>query len=289
MFEPLVICNVICPGKKVRIGSKSVIRKVSKHCSVGILVLAVTGCINNSAFRSLEHAEPIKLSDQNEPLSRYKVQRGDTLYSIALAFDLDHRALAHANNIMSPFIIFPGQTLSLEVTDIPKQPPKKAPSGDQNISTQVAPQATPTPSGSQKTDTPPVVGQKSQSQEIRWIWPSNGKIVRTFNPKQTQSKGVDMPGQLGEPVFAAAAGKVVFAGSGLRGYGNLVIIEHNQEFLSAYAYTNKILVAEMETVKAGQQIAEIGSSGTAKQPMLHFEIRRQGKPVDPALYLPKRK
>mgnify|MGYP000739781916 CR=1 FL=1 len=125
--------------------------------------------------------------------------------------------------------------------------------------------------------------------ETSWNWPHNGKIVRTFNPKQTQSKGVDMAGQLGEPVFAAAAGKVVFAGSGLRGYGNLVIIEHNQEFLSAYAYTNKILVAEMETVKAGQQIAEIGSSGTAKQPMLHFEIRRQGKPVDPALYLPKRK
>jgi len=119
-----------------------------------------------------------------------------------------------------------------------------------------------------------------------WVWPSEGKLIAKFSSKTPINKGIDIAGRLGESVHAAAAGSVVYAGSGLLGYGNLVIVKHNDEFLSAYAHNKRLLVKENQQVKAGQVIAEIGSSGTDKV-KLHFEIRRQGKPVDPLRYLPK--
>ncbi|MCL2658106.1 MAG: peptidoglycan DD-metalloendopeptidase family protein [Betaproteobacteria bacterium] len=121
--------------------------------------------------------------------------------------------------------------------------------------------------------------------EVEWAWPTGGKVLSSFS--ESSNKGVDIAGQLGETVTAAGAGKVVYVGSGLRGYGNLVIIKHNSNYLSAYAHNQKILVQEGQSVKKGQQIALLGESD-ADRPKLHFEIRRQGKPVDPLKYLPKR-
>lgn len=118
-----------------------------------------------------------------------------------------------------------------------------------------------------------------------WVWPVNGKVLATFN--DNTNKGLDLAGSIGDPVMAAQGGQVVYVGSGLRGYGKLVIIKHNNSFLSAYAHNQDILVKEKQTVQKGQKIATLGKSD-ADRPMLHFEIRRQGKPVDPMKYLPPR-
>lgn len=118
-----------------------------------------------------------------------------------------------------------------------------------------------------------------------WIWPANGKVLGQFS--ESGSKGIDIGGKAGDPVIAAGDGKVVYSGTGLRGYGMLIIVKHNATFLSAYAHNQKLLVKEGQTVSKGQKIAEMGNSD-ADQVKLHFEVRRQGKPVDPLKYLPQR-
>ncbi|HEU0200666.1 MAG TPA: peptidoglycan DD-metalloendopeptidase family protein [Burkholderiaceae bacterium] len=118
-----------------------------------------------------------------------------------------------------------------------------------------------------------------------WIWPSPGRLIESFD--ETRNKGIDIAGKEGEPVIAANDGEVVYSGSGLRGYGNLVIIKHADEFISAYAHNKQILVEQGQAVKRGQRIAELGKTD-ANQPKLHFEIRHRGKPVDPLKYLPPR-
>jgi lipoprotein NlpD len=125
----------------------------------------------------------------------------------------------------------------------------------------------------------------ADSEGLAFIWPHNGSIMAGFD--ETKNKGLDVSGKAGDPVLAAADGKVVYAGSGLRGYGNLVIIKHNNTFLTAYAHNQALLVREDQAVKRGQTIAQMGNSD-ADQVKLHFEIRRLGKPVDPVKFLPPR-
>jgi lipoprotein NlpD len=120
-----------------------------------------------------------------------------------------------------------------------------------------------------------------------WHWPTTGPIIKAFSLNRNVNKGIDLGGKLGEAVSSAGDGTVVYAGNGILGYGNLIIIKHNQEFLSAYAHNSRVLVEEGTNVKVGQVIAEIGSSGTDRN-KLHFEVRREGKPVNPLYYLPRR-
>lgn len=134
-------------------------------------------------------------------------------------------------------------------------------------------------------DTKPAGSEAKGEDDFEWTWPAAGKVIAGFN--DSTNRGVDIGGQIGEPVMAAGSGKIVYVGSGLRGYGNLVIIKHNATFLSAYAHNQKILVKEGQSVRKGQEIAALGDSD-ADRAKLHFEIRRQGKPVDPLKYLPKR-
>jgi lipoprotein NlpD len=144
-------------------------------------------------------------------------------------------------------------------------------------------------------EAPPVAAEKPAStpsaavpDAVDWAWPAMGKLLAGFSEGGAQTnKGLDIAGKSGDPVLAAAAGKVVYVGNSLRGYGNLIIVRHNATFLSAYAHNSRILAKEGQAVTRGQKIAEVGSSDT-DQPKLHFEIRRQGKPVDPAQYLPPR-
>lgn len=142
--------------------------------------------------------------------------------------------------------------------------------------------AVPSPTVSAAVEAKPTAAASENSD---WIWPGTGKVIATFN--DSSNKGVDLAGAIGDPVLASGAGKVVYVGSGLRGYGNLVIIKHDNTFLSAYAHNSEILVKEGQSVQKGQKIAALGNSDTDR-PKLHFEIRRQGKPVDPMQYLPKR-
>jgi lipoprotein NlpD len=121
---------------------------------------------------------------------------------------------------------------------------------------------------------------------VHWRWPAQGQVVRHFSPKNG-SKGIDIAGRSGQAVNAAAGGRVVYSGSGLRGYGKLIIIKHNNSHLSAYAHNERLLVKEGDTVNGGQRIASMGRAGD-RQVKLHFQVRRNGKPVDPLRYLPKR-
>jgi lipoprotein NlpD len=145
----------------------------------------------------------------------------------------------------------------------------------------------PEPPTAAKPEAPPPAAKPEPdgADSVDWAWPAAGKVVATFNG--ASSKGVDIAGRAGDPVYASAPGKVVYSGEGIPAYGKLVIIRHNGTYLSAYAHNSQILVKEGQTVAKGQKIAEVGSSGS-ESPRLHFEIRRLGKPVDPLQYLPSR-
>ncbi len=220
---------------------------------------------------------------------QHVVQRGDTLYSIAFRFGWDWKALAARNGINAPYTIVPGQVIRFSNgSSVPVM--AQAPVATKKAAPAPAARAKPVPvskpanpiTTTQKTSPPVAVGQSG-----KWLWPAAGTLVGMFSSNTSLNKGIDIAGTLGQPIVATAAGSVVYAGSGLRGYGELVIIKHDDTFISAYGHNRRLLVQEGQAVKAGQQIAEMGSTGT-EQVKVHFEIRRQGKPVDPLQYLPKR-
>ncbi|WP_346840182.1 peptidoglycan DD-metalloendopeptidase family protein [Microbulbifer sp. SAOS-129_SWC] len=217
----------------------------------------------------------------------HTVSRGDTLYSIAWRYGRDFRQLAAINGIAPPYQIFPGQHLklvgrALATTSLaaPKNT-RKTPRRVSHTATKPRPKAVKSLTSSK----PRKPASRVSSSGIRWQWPAHGKVISRFQAKNPLRKGVDIAGQKGESVLAAANGTVIYAGSALRGYGKLLIVKHNDEYLSAYAHNHKLLVREGSEVKAGQRIAELGSSGTDRN-KLHFEIRRNGQPVDPLAYLP---
>ncbi len=246
----------------------------------------------------------------------YVVKRGDTLINIALDQGLDYRELAQWNSLSDPNRIQVGQELRLRAPesvaqaspvrsagavesqplgsqatpggDMLKTEPKagKQPYSEENVALmqkggEAKPQPAPKP--------PPTPSQPAPASEdddkVDWGWPVPGKLIAGFS--EATNKGIDIAGKQGDPVFASAGGRVVYSGQGLRGYGKLIIIKHNNTFLSAYAHNKEILVKEGQTVVKGQKIAEVGNTD-ADQTKLHFEIRRLGKPVDPAKFLPAR-
>ena len=186
------------------------------------------------------------------------VERGDTLYSISWRYGLDANQLARWNGIARPYTIFPGQRLRL---------------GPGGATAKTAVKKSQAAKPKQVAVKPP--GD--------WRWPVKGKLIKKFNQ---QNNGIDIQAKEGTIIKAASAGKVVYAGSGLRGYGNLLIIKHNATYFSAYAHSRRLLVNEGAVVKTGEKIAEVGSTGTDRS-MLHFEIRKDGNPVDPLKYLPR--
>jgi len=190
----------------------------------------------------------------------YRVRPGDTLYKIAFENNLDHRDLAAWNRLTNPDLIYAGSELRLS-----------APSGSA---------ATIPPAAAQPT----WLAQDPDTGPEAWVWPAQGQLLRSFD--QTRGhKGIHISGSRGTPVQAAATGRVVYAGDGLRGYGNLVIIQHSKTMLSAYGHQDALLVREGERVTRGQAIGRMGDSDSDRV-KLHFEIREAGKPVDPARFLP---
>ena len=246
----------------------------------------------------------------------YTVKQGDTLYSIALDHGLDYRELAAWNNI-DPAKIRVGQQLRMKAPAgaVVTAPLKTAPGtvearplgsgaiaqapGPENIKVQpkavrvpysdkvYAQMASLSPEASApapvETKAVPQQDESKGTDDLEWAWPATGKIVGTFN--DSTSKGISIAGQPGQPVLASAGGKIIFSGTGIRGFGKLIVIKHNNTYLSVYGHNNELLVKEGQNVTKGQKIAEMGSTDT-DQVKLHFEIRRFGKPVDPVKLLP---
>jgi lipoprotein NlpD len=253
----------------------------------------------------------------------YRVERGDTLYSIAFRHGVDYRELADWNAIGAPYTIYVGQALTVRAPQRPRAvaratpvkpatPPAAVPARPapfEPVTATPAPVASPSsspaaPPPPPATAPPPVVvattapppvapppaprvDEPVAPGEIGWRWPANGAVVGTFSSGDPTRQGIDIAGHAGDPVRAAADGVVVYSGNGLLGYGELVIVKHSPVFLSAYGHNRKRLVKEGDRVTAGQEIAEMGSS-SATRDSLHFEIRRNGKPTNPGDYLPRR-
>jgi lipoprotein NlpD len=223
--------------------------------------------------------------------SHYVVKRGDTLYSIAWAHGLSYLQLAASNGIRYPYTIYTGQRLQLQSA---AAVPKPAPMQEKTLRTRAmpppapVPEATPLPAPPASRVAAPAPREQADAARYdgRWVWPTRGRILRSYQSSRRGKRGIDIGGHDGQPVKAAANGKVVYAGSGLVGYGRLIIIKHNENLLSAYGHNSKLLVSEGDQVKAGQQIAEMGSSGTNRTG-LYFEVRKDGKPVNPLHYLPQ--
>lgn len=273
-----------------------------------LLTLLLAGCAGGArAPIEDRHARaPSALPAANA----YVVQRGDTLYSIAFRFGLDYRDIAAANGVGPPYTIYPGQRLILiggqasgyAATPQPAVSPAPRPApGSSSPSpppvTVARPDPAPGPAVTPPSSTaattvvpaPPVAATPAPRPPMApvtaWLWPAAGPVTRGYSA--TVHKGIDIGGQRGDAVVAVAAGDVVYAGTGIVGFGELVIIKHDDVYLSAYGHNDRLLVAEGDRVSAGQQIAEKGSSGTDTV-KLHFEIRQEGRPIDPLRLLPRR-
>jgi lipoprotein NlpD len=260
---------------------------------LGLFAAVLTGCA--TAPRGGVHVVD-RNSHGQVVRGDYIVQRGDSVSSIAKRFGLNWRELAQRNRIAPPYVIHPGQRLSLggaapQGVQMSRPAPAQAPAPARQAPATVIATPVPTPPPITREAPPPRPVDTSSKPMARsasgWSWPANGSVIGVFSSNGSLNKGIDIAGELGQPVFAASDGAVVYAGSGLRGYGELVIIKHNDTYVSAYGHNRRLLVREGQQVKAGQTIAEMGSTGTDRV-KLHFEIRRQGKPVDPQQYLPKR-
>lgn len=260
---------------------------------------------------------------QYQELIHHRVTQGDTLYSIAFGYRLDYREIAGWNGIVAPYSIFVGQELiiippydyipSVSATPeptpavlspsaavatrvAPPKPPERVVTAPEpelapKLGVVAAPPRASLPPATLPTLPPPLAPRSHQRERagIHWGWPVKGapKIKAAFAPNQ-QRKGIDIGGAEGSPILAVADGEVVYSGNGLLGYGNLIIIRHNDIYLSAYGYNRTLLARVGSTVRGGDQIAEMGGTHN-KGSVLHFEIRRHGKPIDPIGYLPKRK
>ena len=248
-------------------------RAIISRC---LLIVAVCGVVLSGCVKP----KPVKLPPVSDGWKNteafsdgYVVQRGDTVYSIAWGFGLDYQKLVRANRLVEPYQLTPGEKIKLcqvnkaeQVATYQHQPVNR--SSLKEVS------------NNRQRDNRRLVADQ-------WLWPAEGELVTDFDGELGKSKGIDIMGTDGDVVSASKCGTVVYCGSGLRAYGKLIIVKHDNDYLSAYAYNQEILVREGQVVNAGQKIATMGRdySGVTK---LHFEIRRFGNPVDPLKYLPEK-
>ncbi|WP_420934910.1 peptidoglycan DD-metalloendopeptidase family protein [Alteromonas sp. A081] len=281
-----------------------------RHPFIYILLTLIIGCAGRTA-----PAPVVLLNSQVESgsetytASTYEVRPGDTLFAVAWFTGNDYQDIAKFNDISEPYTIFPGQKLRLTA---PVTPPSSTTRS--NVTTTRSTDPTSRSLDKRVIDPPKPQAYVEREQDVKaqnntavkkstgivkktapktfpdkvekWVWPAEGKLVGTFSKAESGNKGINVAGERGSKIVAAASGKVVYSGNALRGYGKLVIIKHTDTFLSAYAYNETILVKEREWVYAGQKIATMGSSGTDSV-KLHFEVRYRGKSLNPLRYLPK--
>ncbi|GAA4335499.1 peptidoglycan DD-metalloendopeptidase family protein [Pigmentiphaga soli] len=292
------------PLRRVRAGALA---------ALAALLLAACGSTPPRTVPVVDRTTPVRPSPSTPPAATagreaiqpvdgdtYVVKRGDTLYQIALDHGQDWRDIAQWNNLTDPNHLLVGQQLKVARPSAGARPadasvaqvapvPGPAASAPRPLDEQAPPAASTPAPGDQAAAPSPTrsipVKPDAPGDKVDWAWPASGKVIETFN--ESRNKGLDIAGTPGDPVLAAGDGKVVYSGNGLRGYGNLIIIKHNNVYLSAYAHNRAMLVKEGQSVRRGQKIAELGQTDT-DSPRLHFEIRRQGRPVDPSAYLPQR-
>ncbi|MCG8429261.1 MAG: peptidoglycan DD-metalloendopeptidase family protein [Chromatiales bacterium] len=268
-----------------------------------VLLLVLSGCSAPTKAPVVSHDLSTKRGSKvkiKPAKGYYRVKKGDTLFSIAWQHGLDHKRLAVWNRIKAPFTIYPEQSLRLT-------PPKAAKKTAAMSKTQTRKSASVTKktvkttkkqvkskqqrAPAQKSRTKRTKGSVKSAGEgvkLAWRWPTKGGMKQGFLPGDPSRKGIKIAGHLGQMVVAAEKGRIVYAGSGLIGYGRLIIIKHNKNYLSAYGYNRKILVKEGDQVIKGAKIAEMGTQGTGES-LLHFEIRRNGTPVNPLKLLPRKR
>jgi len=297
-------------GDRVPLINRAVSRVVRGPAVVLLLggILWLTGCGSGGRAPIEDRHSPAAVGGVAS--ERYVVRRGDTLYAIAFRFGMDFRSVAAVNGIASPYTIYPGQNLVIRPgSDVAASPPRSAPDtrSTRSVPVAAAPVRTPpapapvtqppaapaisAPAAARSVDPAPPLAAARTAPAARlrpvsaWRWPSEGPVTRRYSA--TVHKGIDIGGRRGDPVVAVAAGDVVYAGTGIVGFGELLIIKHDDVYLSAYGHNDRLLVVEGARVDAGQQIAEKGSTGTDVV-KLHFEIRKEGKPIDPIQLLPRR-
>ena len=258
-----------------------------------VTALALSGCSSKGRLAPVDEraiggarssARVSTATDSSSKPGYYTVKPGDTLIRIGMDSGQSWRDIMRWNKLDNANLIEPGQVLRV-------MPPTPEASAVRTAASPASPAASPsnpaasapTPAASASTPSATVPAAPSATEDaISFQWPVRGNLIAGFD--ESKNKGLDIAGKLGDPVSAAADGRVVYAGAGLRGYGNLIILKHNNTYLTAYAHNQTLLVKEDQIIKRGQKIAEMGNSD-ADQVKLHFEIRRQGKPVDPAKYL----
>ncbi|WP_058569626.1 peptidoglycan DD-metalloendopeptidase family protein [Xylella fastidiosa] len=237
--------------------------EISKLLLSTALALALTACSTATTVRPNNTSNPRTTAKSNQTVV---VKQGDTLYAISRRTGVAPQDLAAWNRLTASKTIYPGQVLRLYPEDATASPTPTQPITSR-----------PTPSNPSPTTTSTAPANSG----FNWFWPTEGAVVSNFVAGQTTKQGVSINGNNGQTIRAAANGTVVYSGSALIGYGELIIIKHNEQWISAYGHNRKRLVNEGQTVKANQPIAEMGR-------MLYFEIRYNGKPVDPLVYLPKK-
>lgn len=217
----------------------------------------------------------------------HTVVRGDTLYSIAWRYSLDSRALALANNLAAPYTIYPNQVLNVDIDTVSDNALRTVPTipaepaGDPAVAVGQRPAAA---VANRRTDSV----SSRLVEGVSWQWPLEGRVLGAFSSgTAATSRGIDISGQRGDPVYAAADGDVVYSGRGIQGQGDLIIIRHSARHLSAYSHNSNMLVTEGARVQAGDKISEVGTDPRGSE-LIHFEVRVDGKPVDPSQYLPPR-
>ena len=217
-----------------------------------VFICCLSSCMDGPTIYA--PVSDVSTIDKIPKTGSHRVLPGETLYSIAWRYGLDTRYLAQRNHLFRPYHVYAGQVIYLQ-GHTAWSPPETV-----------------------------IADAEPAAAVDQWQWPAQGDVVGNFSGL---NKGINIDGEAGDPIYAAAAGRVVYSGSGLRGYGNLIIIEHNDLFMTAYAHNTDVVVKEGDRVKSGQKIAEMGKTG-AQRVMLHFEIRRSGQPVDPLTYLSER-
>jgi lipoprotein NlpD len=252
-----------------------------------------TLCVGLAVLASCTSTTPVYVNRREARAAVHVVQRGETLYKIAWQHRVDQQELANWNGIRNPDELRVGQRLRLVP---PRGYVAAAPAPAARPSPEPARQSSqpraPPPRSSTTTASPPSVppaaspstSRPASATALRWSWPTDGRIVARFGADDGIASGIGISGREGQPVRAAAAGTVVYAGGGLIGYGQLVIIKHDEIFLSAYGYNAELLVTQGQAIARGATIALMGQ-GPGRQPRLHFEVRRNGTPVDPLLFV----